>query len=146
MSDNIERSKKRQVNRVNNPVIEADRIEDEAKSLRDKHHRITDKQHELVATMLQDGCTITEAANRMGSDRSWASKTLNKQHVMEYMRDLAMNAIGAHALRATHTMTKLLDAKSEKVRQEAAKDLMDRAGLGVSEAERAPPLSINISL
>ena len=140
------RSKKPQELRKDNPVIEYDALDEKGQELRTKHDRITDKQHELVVTILQSGCTITEACNRIDANRSWASSTLSKQHVSDYMRDLAISAIGVHALRATATMGSLLNAKSEKVRQEAAKDLLDRAGFGLTEAEKAPSLVINISV
>jgi hypothetical protein len=141
------RSKKPQKERANNPVIDKEKLEEAGKTLRDKHPDITDRQHELVVALLQDGCTITEAAKRINGHRAWATTTLNKQHVLEYQKDMALAAIGTHALRATATMSSLLNARSEKVRQEAAKDLMDRAGLGTeNKAEAAGSLTINISV
>ncbi len=54
---------------------------------------------------------------------------------------------GRDSLRALCKMNRLLDSRSDKVAFEAAKDLMDRAGLGIEqEREQAKPLVINISL
>lgn len=141
------RSKKPQSMRKDNAVIPVDKIEAAAVSVRDEHPKVTDRQHELVVALLHDGCTITEAAKRIDANRSWATTTLNKKHILEYMHQLAINAVGAHALRAVATMDTLLTAKSEKVRQEAAADLMNRAGIGTDNAtNQAPPISINISI
>jgi hypothetical protein len=133
--------------RTGNAIIPIDEIDKKSLGLREQHPRITNRQHELVATLLHDGCTITSAAETMDANRTWACKTLNKQHVIEYMHQLAKNTIGAHSLKAIATMDKLLSAKSDHVRLEAAKDLMDRAGLvGDQGDDKAPPLTINISL
>ena len=146
-STRVHKSKKPQSQRTGNVVIPIDEINEAALTIREKHKRVTDRQSELVAMLLHDGCTITEAASRIDGDRTWACKVLNMQHVLDYMHELALSVIGAHSLTAVATMGKLLAAKSDHVKLEAAKDLMDRAGLGINpESDRAPPLTINITI
>lgn len=113
----------------------------------EKHSKVTPRQAELVATLVHEGCTITVAAERIGANRSWASTALKKQHVQDYMLELARSVLGTHSVRALATMGDLLDAKSGYLRFEAARDLMDRAGLSrESEAPSAPPVNIQINL
>ena len=99
------------------------------------HPKVTERQRQLVETLLHEGLSITAAAERIGANRSWASTTLSKQHVKDYAVELAGTVMGSHALRALATMGDLLTAKSQFVRLEAARDLMDRAGM------RAPDTS-----
>ena len=55
---------------------------------------MTDAQAELVEMMLHDGCNPTEAAKRMGRNKSWAYNTLNKQHVIEYRQKSGYDGVG----------------------------------------------------
>lgn len=127
------RSKKPQKNRLNNPIVPMDSIKQTELEIRSKHPKVTDKQADLVAMLLHDGCTIAEACKRINANASWAYITLQKQHVMDYGNELAKRVMNWHAIRAITTMSDLLDARSEKVRREAAEDLMNRAGFGNSE-------------
>jgi len=140
------RSRVPQKNRSSNPVVPMEDIEDKEPEVRAKHPKVTDRQHELVATLLHDGRTVASACEQIDADRTWASKTLNKQHVIDYANDLAKCVLGVHSIRALAKMGNLLNSKSDHVALEAARDLMDRAGLGNDGSAGAPPLTINISL
>ena len=121
-------------------------IESNAKTLRPMSE-ITDAQAELVHMMLHDGCNPTEASKRLGRNKAWAYKTLNKQHVIEYRQQLAMMTLGWDATQALATMRELLQAKSNYIRLEASKDLMDRAGLKVEPVRGANTnVSINFNI
>ena len=119
----------------------------QAQEDRSKHEKVTDRQADLVDTLLQTGSTITKAAEDIGANRTWAVSTLKKQHVRAYARDMADVMLGGHALRALATMGDLLNAKSAYLRKEAATDLLDRYGLGREDGViSAPPVQVNIRI
>lgn len=123
-----------------------DEIEKTAQTLKSTNP-ITEAQADLVHAMLHDGCNPTEASKRLGRNKAWAYKTLNKQHVIEYRQQLAMMTLGWDATQAMATMRELLSAKSSYIRLEASKDLMDRAGLRVDAPKVAGnTVSINFNL
>jgi len=90
----------------------------------------------MVATQLKQ--------QRLGRNKSWAYNTLKKQHVIEYRQQLAMMTLGWDATQALATMRDLLNSKSSHVRLEAARDLMDRAGMR-QEQVRAPTTAVQIN-
>ena len=119
----------------------------QGQEVRAKHEKVTDRQADLVDTLLQTGSTITKAAEDIGANRTWAVSTLKKQHVRAYARDMADVMLGGHALRALATMGDLLNAKSAYLRKEAATDLLDRDGLGREDGViSAPPVQVNIRI
>ena len=127
-------------------VVPMDEIEKTAQTLKSTNP-ITEAQADLVHAMLHDGCNPTEASKRLGRNKAWAYKTLNKQHVIEYRQQLAMMTLGWDATQAMATMRDLLSAKSSYIRLEASKDLMDRAGLRVDAPKvSGNTVSINFNL
>ena len=110
-------------------VVPMDEIKENATQIKHSHSKVTEAQSELVHMILHDGCNPTEAAERIGRNKAWAYNTLNKQHIIEYRKELSMRTLGWDATQALATMRDLLNAKSSFVRLEASKDLMDRAGL-----------------
>tara|TARA_B100000945_G_scaffold113795_1_gene90149 strand:- start:4945 stop:5373 length:429 start_codon:yes stop_codon:yes gene_type:complete len=112
-------------------VVPMKDIQTNSQSLLPQHSTVTEAQAELVHAMLHDGCNPTEGAKRLGRNKAWAYKTLNKPHVIEYRQQLAMMTLGWDSTQALATMRELLNSKSAHVRLEASRDLMDRAGLRV---------------
>lgn len=98
-------------------------------AVRQLHPKVTDRQAELVETLLQQGCTITAAAYTIGAARTWAVTSLKKQHVQAYAMDLAQATMVGYALRAVKTAGALLESKDDRVRATMARDIMDRAGM-----------------
>lgn len=121
-----------------------DDIEKHAPIVKASNEKITEAQQELVHVILHDGCNPTEAAKRLGRNKAWAFNTLRKQHVIEYRQQLAMMTLGWDATQAMATMRELLDSKSQYVRLEAARDLMDRAGFR-QDAVRTPSTAVQIN-
>ena len=121
-----------------------DDIEKHSPTLRQQCSKITDAQAELVHMILHNGCNPTEAADAIGRNKAWAYNTLNKQHVIDYRQQLAMMTLGWDATQAMATMRELLGSKSQYVRLEAAKDLMDRAGFR-NDAPRTPSTAVQIN-
>lgn len=133
-----------QQDRYKNGVVPMEDIEKHSPTLRTTHNKVTDPQADLVHMILHDGCNPTEAAQRLGRNKAWVYNTLNKQHVIEYRQGLAMSTLGWDATQAMATMRELLNAKSQHVRLEAAKDLMDRAGFRV-DAPRSTGTNVQIN-
>ena len=143
MNDNILANSKQQ-ERYKQGIVPIEDIEKNAPALRIQHSKVTDAQADLVHTILHDGCNPTEAANRLGRNKAWVYNTLNKQHVIEYRQALALATLGWDATQAMATMRELLTAKSQYVRLEAARDLMDRAGFRV-DAPRVSGTNVQIN-
>jgi len=115
--------------------------------LREEHPRITDRQHELICTMLQEPGTVMDAAGRIGADPSWCYTTLRKPWVVAYSTELARQTLHGHALTALAVQGQLLHAKSDWLKHEVAKDILDRSGFRVqTEGPRAPSVEVNINL
>ena len=119
-------------------------IEKHAPSAKAGNDKLTEAQADLVHMILHDGCNPTSAAERLGRNKAWAYNTLNKQHVIDYRQQLAMMTLGWDATQAMATMRELLGSKSQYVRLEAARDLMDRAGFR-NDAPRAPSTAVQIN-
>ena len=143
MNDNILANSKQQ-ERYKQGIVPIEDIEKNAPALRIQHSKVTDAQADLVHTILHDGCNPTEAANRLGRNKAWVYNTLNKQHVIEYRQALAMNTLGWDATQAMATMRDLLQSSSQHVRLDAARDLMDRAGLR-NDPSRGPSTAVQIN-
>ena len=133
-----------QQERYKGGVVPMEDIEKHAPEVRTAQPQVTDAQAELVHVILHDGCNPTEAAERLGRNKAWAYNTLRKQHVIEYRQQLAMMTLGWDATQAMATMRELLTSKSQYVRLEAARDLMDRAGFR-QDAVRAPSTAVQIN-
>jgi hypothetical protein len=125
-------------------LVPMEDIEKHAPTARASNEKVTDAQADLVHMILHDGCNPTSAAERLGRNKAWAYNTLNKQHVIEYRQQLAMMTLGWDATQAMATMRELLGSKSQYVRLEAARDLMDRAGFR-NDAPRAPSTAVQIN-
>ena len=125
-------------------LVPMDDIEKHAPIVKASNEKITEAQQELVHVILHDGCNPTEAAKRIGRNKAWAFNTLRKQHVIEYRQQLAMMTLGWDATQAMATMRDLLQSNSQHVRLEAARDLMDRAGLR-NDAPRGPSTAVQIN-
>ena len=120
-----------------------------------ENDELTDKQRKLVDTIVDTGCSITEAAKSAGystgdGGRVTASRTLRIPKVQSYMMKQIANTVGLGAVHASRKMVDLsMNARSEYVQLEASKDILDRVGI------RAPDkvqhtldanLSVNIDL
>ena len=97
--------------------------------------KLTAKQRALVDALVTTGCTITKGAEIAGyakgeAGRVIASRTLRIPKVQQYMMNQISSTIGMGAIQASHMLNALSgSAKSEYVRLEASKDILDRVGL-----------------
>lgn len=135
---------KQQQEKYKGSIVPMDEIEKHAPVAQAGNEKLTEPQAELVHMILHNGCNPSEAAKALGRNKAWAYTTLKKQHVIEYRQQLAMMTLGWDATQAMATMRELLNSKSQYVRLEAARDLMDRAGLR-QDAVRAPSTAVQIN-
>lgn len=91
---------------------------------------LTDKQEMFAELYVRSGGKVGLSAEKAGyADRSIGSKLLRDPKVIKRIQELTLEALGTHAVHALHTVSKLSrTARSDYVRLEAAKDLLDRAG------------------
>tara|TARA_R100000995_G_scaffold71471_1_gene40146 strand:- start:3 stop:497 length:495 start_codon:yes stop_codon:yes gene_type:complete len=120
-----------------------------------KKDGLTYKQRALVDTLVATGCTITEASQKAGyskgeSGRVVASRTLRLPKVQAYLQQEVSNKLGLGSVHASSTLLHLIqNGKSEYVRLEASKDLLDRIGMRAPDKVQhqvAGNISINIDL
>jgi phage terminase small subunit len=92
--------------------------------------QLTDKQQAFVDLYVSTGGKVGIASQRAGyADRAQGSKLLRDPRVIKAIQERMTDAIGVHAAAALGTVVKLAkSAKSDYVRLEAAKDILDRAG------------------
>ena len=97
------------------------------------NQKLTKKQ-ELLVMAVANGKTITEASQLSGyakgeSGRVTASKTLKLPHVQQRLFQEVQSMIGLSATKSLKQVINLSNsAKSEYVKLEASKDILDRAG------------------
>ena len=140
----MKQANKQQQEKYTGGIVPVDEINKEAKTLRQIHDKVTDAQADLVHAILHDGCNPTTAAERLGRNKAWAYNTLNKQHVIDYRQQIAMQTLGWDATQAMATMRSLLTDKSSYVRLEAAKDMLDRSGFKV-DGPSVPSTAVQIN-
>ena len=125
------------------------------KSMMSPKDKLTYKQRLLVDTLVTTGCTITEASQKAGyakgeAGRVIASRTLRLPKVQSYMMNQIASTVGMGAIQASKTLTTLSGgAKSEYVRLEASRDILDRVGIRAPDKVQhsvSGELSIKIDL
>jgi len=95
---------------------------------------LTDKQSKFVDNMLASGGSRTQSAIDAGyssnSAHVEASRLCKNTAILQALYDRSLQSLSIDSVKALHTVSSLsTDAKSEYVRLEASKDIMDRAGL-----------------
>ena len=91
---------------------------------------LTDKQAAFVEHYVSTGGKVGIASKRAGyAGREMGSRLLRDPKIIKAIQQMMTDAIGVHAVTALGTVVKLVkSARSDYVRLEAAKDLLDRAG------------------
>lgn len=98
---------------------------------------LTKMQQAFVTALVSNGGDKEAAAVEAGyspkTARRQAYELLAKPHVMAALMAQTATELASHAPRASHTLTRLLEGKSEYVRLEAANSLLDRIGMRAPE-------------
>ena len=117
--------------------------------------KLTKRQMALIDHLVATGEPLAKAAEAAGyaegeSGRVTASKTIRLPHVQQYMMQRVAETIGLNATSAAAQVMKLATgAKSEYVKLEAAKDILDRAGfkpVDRSQVQVAGDIRVSIDL
>lgn len=92
--------------------------------------QLTEKQEAFVSAYIATGGKVGIASQRAGyASKNEGSRLLRDPKVIKLIQERMTDAIGVHAVAALGTVVKLAkSARSDYVRLEAAKDLLDRAG------------------
>ena len=89
---------------------------------------ITKKQQTAIELLFEGNLTQNEISQQIKIHPVTLSKWKKDPDFIDAMRKFTDNTISRSTPKAMNTMLKLLDARSELVRFNAAKDLLDRAG------------------
>ncbi len=113
-----------------------------------KKHKVSAKLKHAIDILVTDGCTITTAAKAVGLTRENLSRALHKDHVAQELDKTVRKYLSLNGAKAAHRLVHLTTtAKSEYVQLEAAKDVLDRAGIGkADDGSRTQELHVNINL
>ena len=107
---------------------------------------LTEKQEALVEAMLGGAKTKDAIAQAGYKDPSAGYRALRTEAVQEAIMRGARAALVHDVGPALHTRRNLLDSKSEYVRLEASKDILDRAGLKAADAQGFTVNALNIQI
>jgi phage terminase small subunit len=95
--------------------------------------KLTDMQAAFVEALVTNGGNRTQAAIEAGyspdTARQQAHAIVRIPHVMQAILEATMSEFISNAPKASTALTQLLEGRSEYVRLEAAKEILDRAGL-----------------
>lgn len=120
------------------PVVPLQQVQKHANVLRKEYPAIDDDTMALVILHIQTNAPISQIAEKLGADRSWAYSRFARREVQELTARLAMASLGVEAGRSIVTLAHLRDTtKDERTRERIAIELLDRAGLGNTTAQRA---------
>ncbi len=91
---------------------------------------LTDKQARLAELVVLEGYDKAQAIELAGyASKSSGYATLRKPHVMDYITVLIREHLLDSSIKAAGVLRELMDnAKSDYVKLEASKDVLDRAG------------------
>jgi hypothetical protein len=98
----------------------------------------TDDQIALVTLHVATGRPVAHICRTLGAKPSWGYAQFRRPEVQRLAAQTALTVLGLEAGRSIHALAELRDkSTSEKMRYDAAIELMDRAGLGNTTAARA---------
>ena len=121
---------------------------DTQKDGKSKKLKVSAKLKRAIDILVTDGCTITTAANAVGLTRENLRRALHKDHVAQELDRTVRKYLSMNGAKAAYRLVHLTaNAKSEYVQLEAAKDVLDRAGIGkTDDGARGQELNVQINL
>ena len=96
---------------------------------------LTKKQQDYIRLKNETNLTEGEIASEIDVNRSTISRWKNNDKFREGFRGYQVEHLSNQVPKALQTMINLLDAKSELVRFQASKDILDRAGYNPVETQ-----------
>lgn len=107
---------------------------------------LTKKQQRAITLMFDKQMSKADIARELDINASTLWRWSTTDEFIEAMTSYAHKAISQSTSKALGTMIGLLDARSEMVRFNAAKDLLDRAGFAPTEKVDLNGNDINIKI
>ena len=109
--------------------------------------QVRPRLREALRSMVYDGHTITQAAQKAGMQYESLRIALQRPHVQAALTSLKRERLGLESLRSFHKVTELRDgAASEKVQLDASKVIMTAAGDLEPQRHQAPALPVAIQI
>ena len=96
---------------------------------------LTKKQQNYIRLKNETNLTEGEIASEIDVNRSTISRWKNNDKFREGFRGYQVEHLSNQVTKALQTMINLLDAKSELVRFQASKDILDRTGYNPIETQ-----------
>lgn len=96
---------------------------------------LTKKQQDYIRLKNETDLTEGEIASEIDVNRSTISRWKNNDKFREGFRGYQVEHLSNQVPKALQTMINLLDAKSELVRFQASKDILDRTGYNPVETQ-----------
>ena len=144
---NRPRGKAKDARLYEHPIVPIADITDAANELRIDHPKVSDDEAQLVHLIIQTGNSPAASAELLGKTKNWAYYCMSKAHVADYRQAVAVRVLGWDSAAALSTMRGLLSAKSDYIKLEAARDILDRSGLSLEPAApRGPVVNMNFNL
>lgn len=129
------------------PIVPIEAITEASNELRQEHPLVTDEQAHFVHLIVQTGKNPAQLAKLTGKNKAWLYYNMSKAAVCDYRQAVAIRVLGWDSAAALSTMRSLLQSKSDYIKLEAARDLLDRAGLSLEPAApRGVPISLTFNL
>lgn len=119
------------------PIVPIEQIDEASNALRADHPLVTDEQARFVHLLIQTGKPIKQLCKLSGTVESWAYYHMSKSHVADYRQAVSIRTLGWASSAALSTMSRLLTAKSDYIKLEAARDLLDRGGMTLDPVKPA---------
>ena len=107
---------------------------------------LTKKQQSAIQMLVDSSLTQKKISAELGIHETTLSRWKDNQEFSEALDHYTHKVIGRAAPEALRTMKSLLKAKSELVRFNAAKDLLDRAGYAASTDINLSSSDINLKI
>lgn len=119
------------------PIVPIEQIDEASNALRADHPQVTDEQARFVHLLIQTGKPIKQLCKLSGTSENWAYYHMSKSHVADYRQAVSIRTLGWASSAALSTMSRLLTAKSDYIKLEAARDLLDRGGMTLDPVKPA---------
>lgn len=119
---------------LNTPIVPIERVQQIAAMQRADHPTLDDNTVSLCILKISTRKSDRAICKELGCSHSWMSTRLRRPEVQTFLQELAVQSLGVAASRAIKTVADLTYSKNENMRLTAARELLDRAGLGNSSS------------
>lgn len=120
------------------PLVAIDKVQADARELRPLHPTLDDETVALCIAHISTRASIRQIAEELGASYSWCYARIARPETQAFLQQLALTSLGVAAARSILTLQELSEnSTDERVRERAAIELLNRAGLGNSTTQQA---------